>query len=485
MKRAGAVCVLSCLAALGLRAQTFPTSNIASGKLAGVIPSVAGAVPFYYRYSGSARDVLQASDLTSPGQYSPVGNFGLLLQPLNTAIATQISSLPIASPASGFILKEDPATGLGIPAAQTLGPILTERGETIGRHKFYVGFTRQQFRFTKMDGQSLGNLSLMYKGGDPTGLLQGGKATLTSPELLGTQVAFHLDQNVIFLTYGLTNRIDVSAALPIVHASLGAVAFSPQIVNTGDASASNPGNCWCLQTLSVGQSLATFNPTAGQWGTGGFVLPGLRLTGSGSKSGIGDVLIRVKGSVLDTPHAVVAVGADLRTPSGDAQNYLGAGATGVKPFTAVSFYTSEIGRMVVAPHFNLGYQVNGSSILSQDPLTGQNHRLPDILSWAVGSEFAFARSATFVADFLSQRVMSAFRIESGSATGPGMSQPVSGILLSSGRESFNMNSFSIGTKAKVAGNLIATANLLIALDDNGLRERLVPLFGLSYTFGSR
>ena len=63
-----------------------------------------------------------------------------------------------------------------------------------------------------------------------------------------------------------TNRVDVPAALPIEHVSLGAVAFDPRISNLGDATAG--GNCWCLQTLPVGQSPATFSPAQGQWGTG-------------------------------------------------------------------------------------------------------------------------------------------------------------------------------------------------------------------------
>src|SRR5581483_5776373 len=50
---------------------------------------------------------------------------------LNASIATALSVIPVASPASGVITKLDPTTGAELPASSTLGPIFTERGETI------------------------------------------------------------------------------------------------------------------------------------------------------------------------------------------------------------------------------------------------------------------------------------------------------------------------------------------------------------------
>lgn len=481
----------------------FPQSS----SLSGVIPS-ATSIPFFYQYNGptgATPDVLNSeAQLTNASQYRPVGSFATILLPLNIGLATQLSSLPIPSSASSILFREDPTTGASLPVSETLGPIFAERAETIGKGRFYIGYTRQQFRFNKMDGYDIGNLTLMYKGGDNTGLLQGGKPTVTSPELLGTQVAFQLDQNVVFMTYGLTNRIDVSVALPFEHASVGAIAFDAREINLG-----NPlegGNCWCLQTLSVPGSLNTFNPAANQWGTGGFELASLRDRASGDATGIGDVTVRVKGTLIDTRSAVIAVGADLRTPSGDASNYLGAGAWGFKPYTAISFYTPVFGpHLVISPHLNFGYQVNGNSILTTMPSGfvpagsgvasttapqipsqfAKESRLPDQLSIVLGSEVAFTRNSTFSVDYLGQRVIGAYRLESASVTGPGVSTPVTGVVLSSGTESYTMNTLSVGVKFRLPGNLVGTANTLIALDHNGLRDNIVPMFGISYTTGHR
>jgi hypothetical protein len=48
--------------------------------------------------------------------------------------------------------------------------------------------------------------------------------------------------------------------------------------------------------------------------------------------------------------------------------------------------------------------------------------------------------------------------------------------------SFNIISGSAGFKAQLGGNMLLTTNLLFGLNNNGLRARVVPLIGLSYTF---
>jgi len=55
-------------------------------------------------------------------------------------------------------------------------------------------------------------------------------------------------------------------------------------------------------------------------------------------------------------------------------------------------------------------------------------------------------------------------------------------FVSAGRVSFGQYSGAFGYKARIAGNLVATVNLLVRFDSNGLKSRPVPLLGLSYTF---
>ena len=55
-----------------------------------------------------------------------------------------------------------------------------------------------------------------------------------------------------------------------------------------------------------------------------------------------------------------------------------------------------------------------------------------------------------------------------------------GIVIKTG--SFNLISGSAGFKAQVGPNLLLTVNLLFQMNNEGLRAKVVPLAGLSYTF---
>src|SRR5947208_3353412 len=59
----------------------------------------------------------------------------------NLALASQLSNLPIPSPASAYSFVFDPSLGLHVPKVQSLGPVLTERAETIGKNKYHFAFT--------------------------------------------------------------------------------------------------------------------------------------------------------------------------------------------------------------------------------------------------------------------------------------------------------------------------------------------------------
>ena len=71
----------------------------------------------------------------------------------------------VTSPASGVIFKKDPSTGADLPVNSTLGPVFTERADTIGKGRFFIGFTHQNFHFTEMNGKSLNGMTLLDPGG--------------------------------------------------------------------------------------------------------------------------------------------------------------------------------------------------------------------------------------------------------------------------------------------------------------------------------
>ena len=293
------------------------------------------------------------------------------------------------------------------------------------------------------------------------------------------------------MTYGLTNRIDVSAAIPILNARLG-ISSEATLVRTPDPIAQGlplqqayvaspttlPGSLYpstgpkigCQTTLSCTGYFHYFDPAN----------PATSLTAlfsdAKTASGIGDVVLRAKGTIFKRERTAVALGTDVRIPSGDEKNFLGAGAAGVKPFLSAS-YGSRI-----SPHANIGYEFNGSSILAGNPANGTKGRLPDQLFYSVGVDAGVTQKLTLAADLLGQRffappgVMQGAWVDVLKASHPDVPQTIPI------RRSFNTDDLALGAKYSPFGNWLVTGNVQIKLDDGGLRAKVVPLVGLSYTF---
>jgi hypothetical protein len=109
--------------------------------------------------------------------------------------------------------------------------------------------------------------------------------------------------------------------------------------------------------------------------------------------------------------------------------------------------------------------------------------LPNRLIYSGGADWRVVRRFTLAADVLAQRVFDAPR-----ATILTDVQPISSSSLTiprtitTSKGTYNRTDGSIGFKLKPIGRLLLTSNLLIKLDRGGLRERMAPLFGASYTF---
>jgi hypothetical protein len=489
-------------------------SNIPVVTANGTQFTIPGALPTVYGDGNTSTPPSNLNCALTNAKAMPAGCFSTrntftgLQGALNSSIATALSTLPLASPASGVILRIDAATGAELPASSTLGPIFTERAETIGKRKFYIGFSNQDFHFTSFNGGSLNQLTLLDPGGVPSSTLGG----LTSlPATYTMSVDVHLSQDVTFLTYGVTNRFDVSLGLPVVHASLTSQT-STGLIYAGSGFGALPGgpagsSCWCLSTFTPGGPPGAPGSSNGL----GLILPINGQAGLG-RTGFGDMLLRLKGTVFDSSSTVLALGTDVRFPTGDAENFLGTGAMAVKPFVALSLYSTPLSNGIVfSPHVNVGWQIEGKSVLGGllsstaypmvtpngsftyygAPFTPTRDYLPDMLSWAVGTEVALGKHNTVVVDMLGNQIGLIHGIQNMvAASAPGYSPltfssttatTASGLVPTTDRVSYGQYSGSFGYKLRIADNLVATFNMLVRFDSNGLTDRVVPLVGLSYS----
>jgi hypothetical protein len=404
--------------------------------------------------------------LANPNHFAHfVSSFQENFAPLTLAVGTQLSSLPFASPASGVLFTFDRSLGIVTRSTESYGPIFAERAETIGRHRLYVAATYQFFGFGSLDGISLKHVPAAFSHAE---FPVNGTIPPFERDFITTdnRIDLKVHQVTFYGTYGLTNRIDLSVDVPILDVRMG-VSSNAQIVR--------------VAPVPVPPTDPNFKSSVN--GFFHYFVPGdpaNSLTATfhnfSSAAGIGDVIFRVKGTVLKQERARVALGLDVRAPTGDELNFLGSGAPGVKPFIAASY------RAKVSPHANLGFEWNGDSVLAGNVATGTTAKLPNIFYYSAGVDVGFTKRLTGALDLLGQRLSNTVRVQATTFVDPfGTSYPnVPQTSLTRG--SVTIDDLSVGAKYSPFGNFLLTGNVLIKMDHGGLRAKVVPLVGVSYTF---
>ena len=363
----------------------------------------------------------------------------------NISLASQLASVPLPSPASGFTYELDPALGVFKRTTQSFGPILAERAETIGKKKVSLGFNYQHFTFDSIEGVDLFDVPAVFT---HDGASPGGRADVVTTS---NDIDLRVRQFTTFLSYGLTDRVDLSVAVPVVSVDLSVVS---------DAT---------VRRIGTATSPAThfFRDPSGAFGTT------KRFTASGSASGIGDVIARLK---VRPARSGVALGVDVRFPTGDELNLLGSGAYGVKPFLVLSF-----SQKVFSPHINVGYQWNGDSVLGGNVVTGEKGSLPDQILYEAGVDVGLTPRITLALDVLGRRVLKSPRLQTetfhaldGTSTFPNIHFIQDA--------NFNVTNGSAGLKINAGGRLLLDFNVLFKIDKGGLRDKITPLVGFEYSF---
>lgn len=371
---------------------------------------------------------------------------------MNIAIASQLTAVPVPSPASGFIYQFDAATGTFTRATRSFGPILTDRAETIGRGRVAFGFNQQHFSFDRLDGVSLSAIPAIFRHDEF-------QTTAGRSDVISTtnSVRASVTQFSTAVTYGLANRLDVSLVVPIIRTKLSLLSnASVERVGTGNA-----------------QHVHYFyDPTASN--THGTTN---QFSSEATAAGVGDLLVRLKANVLKGSVHSLAIGVDGRLPSGDEENLLGSGAYGARPFIAMS---AQYG--AVAPHANFGYQWNGESVLAGDVRSGEKADLPDRFTYAVGTDISVNPRLSIVFDVMGARVLDSPRLSTFQSVIEGPFGAVSLGDLRFDTASYWSTSGAFGIKANVAPQLLLNMNLRFALDNSGLTDRLAPLVGIEWAF---
>jgi hypothetical protein len=386
----------------------------------------------------------------------------LLLDTLRSTLTSAIVNFPTPSPAAGFTFEFDPSLGTFVRSTDSFGPIYADRAETIGKGKFSFGFTYSRLTFDEVDGRDLENGELRFVFlHEPTAELNrqnpGRGAVQAAPfrfetDTITTQLFLDLDADLFVLsaTYGILDRLDVSVALPIIRIDVDARAVS-----------TSNNESQTLNAPAAGGGLAHIFPNGTATQESRF---------SDDSTGIGDLLLRAKYNFYRQKAVALAGLLELRLPTGDEDDFRGLDTVRVRPFFVASGNFKGI-----APHVNLGFDL------------GDTSKAKDEFLYRVGFDWGFLRWATFAFDILGRWVIDNDRVELGSdqatcrgGTGPACTGGTRDVSRPDADD--HIIDAAVGFKFNPWRNVLILVNVLIPLNDTGLRDDFTPLVGVEVTF---
>lgn len=459
----------------------LPAHAHAQAPLAGLVKNLFDSVTKNATSTATGPTIDHASHFFLGGE-----NLTLAVRQLNVSIAEQLTTFPLASSSGGFTFGPGPGGEIR-STSNTFGPLFAERGVTIGRNKFNFGYTYQGTTFDSFEGQTLDDGSLRFVSQHnnccPAGANSPSQTTDFAPEferdLLQSTLSATIKTrtNAFFANYGVTSRFDIGVAVPIVHVDIDAN-VTGTILRT--ASASNP----LIHSFDgVGSSVKT-------------------VSGSGTASGLGDLLLRAKYNVFRSDSTALAGALDLRLPTGDENELLGTGATQAQLFFIAS---GEYGR--VSPHVNFGYTFShgeaSAEAASVDnpvaefgaPAAGVNQNpldltFPDEINYTFGVSVAPLPKLTLGFDVRGRTIRDVPRFETENTTyvnrGPGAlpsaSYTESNEFVDVSRGSLSQILGVIGGKVNLGGTFLLNITVLVPMNDAGLKAKPTPVIGFDYVF---
>jgi len=370
-----------------------------------------------------------------------------LIQQINQQIASQVSVFPLGSSSGGFTYQFDPALGTFTRSSQTFGPAFAERANTLGRQRFNFGINYLRSTYSSLDGRDLEdggvNFYLLHQD-----LPDSQPGAYVDGDVLEARLSMDLvSQTVlVFGNVGVTDQFDIGIAIPIQHVSMD-MTYDAVILDVASG-ASSPQT----HVFANGQKNESFSAKA-------------------SASGIGDIVVRAKYNFYRQDNAGLALGVDLRLPTGNEDDMLGTGSTQTK----VYLITSGTGGRV-SPHANVGYTFASGGLAN------------DQFNYVGGLEIRASPTVTFVADLIGRTFLDTYRLADVSEAhqyrtsdnGPLQSMTLEGLDIEEGTLTSILG--TVGIKANPAPNLLLSAHVLVSLTDGGLRTKFTPVLGIDFSF---
>jgi len=412
-------------------AQRFLDLMIASSEQGGV------------RFTLVALSLLVAGSTAADAQtlQARLVNVATLLE--DTVAATFARSVPVPSASAGVQYSFDPATGNFQRSPATFGQVYLDRADPLGKGRVNLSASYSYIELDTLDGIPADDMK------DPTPIpLQGRAAAINFPHF---RVWAAVHQVLLALSYGVTDDLEASIALPLMYSDLR------------------------VRLDSGAAALLT---------TGELVQGRQHVDDPSYPFGPGDLLLRAKYRVFESRPANLATGLSIRIPTGDEQNLQGTGFLEVAPAVLATTRVFEAAPWArFQGHFNAAVGFDTDDVSSSE------------IRWGLGADWGITENATAAVAVLARhplaRVAPAGAFTFNRCTGVGLvrcaaerdvrrgSAPFLG--LDTGR--FDYYDFSIGGRGELwRDTVFGFINLIVPLNDGFVRTEPIPIAGIEATF---
>jgi hypothetical protein len=381
--------------------------------------AIASSVLFSAATAGAQEKLREAVSFLMTNQAVQTGDFARDQQAAEAAhdtiaraLLVNMTSAPIGTSSGGFLYRLNPELGTVERVSENFGTFFVERAMMGGAGSTSFGMTAWTAGYDRLNGFALRDGSFVTVANQFRGDSQPFDTESLTMRLRTSTMTF-------FGNVGVTDEVELGAVVPIARIDL------------------------------EGERLNTYNGS-----------PFLQATAAGSASGIGDIALRAKYGFFSSRTTSLAAAGELRLPTGDEENLLGAGSAALRLLGIVSFESGPIGL-----HGNAGIVRGGVS---------------DEFIFSGAFTVALHPRATLTTEVMRRDVTELRAFEFTSAPHPSVGG-VDTLRMMSGLEGSVVTTAATGIKWNLTDTVVMSGQILWSLNQRGLTAPLTPVVSLEYS----
>jgi hypothetical protein len=332
---------------------------------------------------------------------------------IERALLVNLATTPIATSSSGFVYRLDSELGTSTRVSDSFGTFFVERAMTSGQGRFALGVSGSTGSYDRLDGLNLTDGTLVTTANQ----FRDESAPFDTERLT---LRISTNTFTVFGTYGVTDRLEIGGALPLVQLHVEGSRV----------------NVYRGQTF-------------------------VQATASGDASGMADVALRAKYRIVSSNIGGLAVASEVRFPTGNETYLLGAGRAAVRIVGVGSVENARFG-------------VHGNAAIVRGGASNE-------FDGAGAITYAATPRVTVTGEFLYRRLTDLHDIVASFEPHPTIAG-VDTMRLVPGTATPTLASAVSGVKWNAWGTLVVTGQIVWRLADGGLTAPFVPLIGIDYLF---